>query len=129
MRLAWRFAALGLSLALAACSAGGVPIEDDAPAEPGIEGEVTQALEAPQLVASTTNVDIGAVRLGSSRGALVTLRNVGRSGATVTGAVIIAPDPYHNPSGLHLPPTRSGRAHCEREISTARRRPSRSARA
>lgn len=98
-------AALALSFALAGCSAG-----DDvevAPA-PDTTGAAAQALDAPQLVASTTRVNLGSIALGSSRGAVITLTNRGRVDADLVSIRIVPPDPYdpalHNPPADHNPP-------------------------
>jgi hypothetical protein len=93
-------AALALSLALAACTAGGAEGVDEQ-ADP--TADTVQALDAPQLVASTTRVDLGRVGLGSARGAVITLTNLGRTDADITGIRIVPPDPY-NPE-LHNPPS------------------------
>jgi hypothetical protein len=96
-------AALGLSLALAACTAGGVNVESDR------TRESAQALDGGQLVASTTRVNFGDVAVGSSRGARIALTNIGRVGADLEAIRIIPPDPaLHNPPddhpGEHNPP-------------------------
>jgi hypothetical protein len=93
---------LALALSLAACTAGG------ADEEPAPTADTVQALDAPQLVASTTRVELGRVALGSARGAVITLTNVGRTDADITGIRIVPPDPYnpelHNPPSDHNPP-------------------------
>lgn len=98
-------AALALSFALAGCSAGAGDGEE---AAPDTTGAAVQALDAPQLVASTTRVNLGSIRLGSARGAVITLTNIGRVDADLVSIRIIPPDPYdpalHNPPGLHNPP-------------------------
>jgi hypothetical protein len=84
-------AALGLSLALAACAVpSGVNVESDH------TGEAAQALDVGQLVASTTRVNLGEVAVGSSSRALVTLTNIGRVRADLKAIRIVPPDPYRS---------------------------------